>query len=114
MQLSQILLGPIITEKAVRLQEANQHLFTVHKDATKIDVMQAIRTFYGVTPLAVRIIRVPSKVRMISRSKIMTKRRATKKAIIALPKGASLELVSVKKEAPVAKEKKKTSSSSKK
>lgn len=111
MQLAQILLGPVLTEKSVQLQEANKHVFTVHKDATKIDVINAIRTFYGVVPTSVRMMRTPEKVRLIGRGKIMTKRRAKKKAIISLAKGQSLELVSIKKEAEP--KKKKTSTSQK-
>ncbi len=97
MELSQVLIGPIVTEKAVNLQSMNQHVFSVHGDATKIDVMNAIRTYYGVKPDAVRILFSPRKERSVGRGKIMTKRKKTKKAIVLLPKGASIELVSTKK-----------------
>jgi|GEM_PF-157903 len=121
MNLAQILNGPIVTEKSVRLQEANQHVFSVHQDATKIDVSNAIRTYYGVRPLAVRMLWVISKVRLVGRGKTMTKRREHKRAIVVLPKGKSLELLSVqskekkatpKAEKPVKKSTKKSSPSS--
>ena len=97
MNLHQIIISPITTEKSTRLQEDNQHSFKVHPKATKIDVLNAIRMFYGVTPVSVRVMRCPAKTRMIGRSKTFTKRRAYKKAIVRLPAGESIELVSVKK-----------------
>ena len=97
MQLYQIIIGSSVTEKSVRLQESNQHVFWVHQDATKIDVMNAIRALYGVAPTAVRMMRTPKKVRMVGRNREVTKRRARKKAIVTLPEGKSIELISVQK-----------------
>ena len=97
MQPHQILISPINTEKTVRLQQHNQHVFKVHNNATKIDVLNAIRIFYGVTPLSVQMMRCPGKIRKVGRSRRFTKRKPFKKAIVSLPSGKSLELVSVKK-----------------
>lgn len=100
MNLYQVLLGPIVTEKSVRLQEKNKHSFRVHLKATKIDVMRAIKRFYGVDPIAVNIISQSKKVRFLSRTKVMTKRSRARKAIVTLPEGKSIELVETKKAVP--------------
>ncbi len=113
MQLHQILLGPVTTEKSVRLQEDNMHTFMVHMDATKIDVLNAVKRFYGVMPTSVRIIRFPKKTRMIGRSQLMTKRQQGKKALVTLKSGDTIELVSVEKKTKK-KSSEKTSQQSKK
>ncbi|MBI5415170.1 50S ribosomal protein L23 [Candidatus Peregrinibacteria bacterium] len=97
MNLHQVLIGPLVTEKSVRLQELNKHTFRVHKDATKIDVVNAIRTYYGITPLSVRILTNPKKGRSGGKGRSITKRKETRRAIVSIQMGKSLELMSVKK-----------------
>lgn len=48
------ILRPRITEKAMRVAEKNVYVFEIHQKATKIDVRDAVRTLYGVNPVAVR------------------------------------------------------------
>lgn len=49
------ILRPRITEKAMRVAEKNVFVFEVHSKATKTDIRDAIRTVYGVSPVAVRM-----------------------------------------------------------
>ncbi len=48
------ILRPRITEKAMRVAEKNVYVFEIHQKATKIDIRDAVRTLYGVNPVAVR------------------------------------------------------------
>lgn len=50
------IIRPRITEKAMRAAEKNVYVFEVHQKATKTDVRDAVRTLYGVDPVAVRTV----------------------------------------------------------
>lgn len=97
MQLVNTVLGLVETEKSTRLQEQNKYVFRIHADATKVDVERFFREFYAVVPRSVRVLSLPKKVRQIGRSRIMTRRRAEKRAVVTLKKGDSIELVDVRK-----------------
>ena len=73
-----------MTEKAERLKGERVHTLKVHPKATKIDVKNALRRYYGVEPSAVRIIKVKPKVRTVGRGKTVQKRDASKRALVTL------------------------------
>ena len=84
-----IILAPIVTEKAHSVQESNnKYTFKVHKDANKNDVRQAIKYLYNVDPKKVNIVNYKPKLRM----QRGTVRRAYKKAIITLGKKDKIEV----------------------
>lgn len=85
----QIILAPIVTEKAYKDSEGAQKFsFKVHADANKIDVKQAMQVVYNVTPVAVNISWVKEK----GRANRKLVRRAYKKAVVSLNKGEVLNL----------------------
>lgn len=84
MNLFNVIIRPIISEKGVRENALGKHIFYVHKESTKIDVKKAIELLYGTPVASVNMIRSPKKERLIGRGKTMTKRQARKKAIITL------------------------------
>jgi len=58
----QILIKPIITEKAERLSEGlGQYTFIVNKTANKVEIKNAIEAAYSVTVDSVNTITMPSK-----------------------------------------------------
>ena len=84
MELTNVILGEVATEKAERLKLAKTHTLRVHPKATKIDVKQALRRHYGVEPANVHILRVRPKRRMVGRGKFIQKRDAGKRALVTL------------------------------
>ena len=85
-----IMLKPLVTEKAYKQSEAlNKYFFKVHKDSNKNDVKAAIKEIYGVQPKSVNFVSVPYK----WRSRRTLVRRAYKKAIITLSENDKIELV---------------------
>lgn len=85
----QIILAPIVTEKAYKgSDDAQKYSFKVHADASKIDIKLAIQTIYNVTPAAVNVSWVKEKGRA-NRSLV---RRAYKKAVVALKKGEKISI----------------------
>ncbi|PCI25160.1 50S ribosomal protein L23 [Candidatus Peregrinibacteria bacterium] len=81
-----ILQRPVVTEKSVKNQEQNVYTFVVAPSATKIDVKAAFTFLYGVKVTDVRMLPVRSKIRKMGATKFMTKRKASKRAVIQAEK----------------------------
>lgn len=99
MELSQVILGPVVTEKAERMKaQANRtHVLRVSDGATKIDVKNALKKFYDIDAKQVRMLRVAPKSRTFGRGKSMQKRHRSKRAIVTLgEKSKNLDLSSFK------------------
>jgi len=87
---------PLVTEKAANIQaKAGKYTFIVSNNANKIMVKQALEKFYGVKAIDVNIINLPGKTRVAGRKEI-TKRAPTKKAIVTLKKGQTLDVNKLK------------------
>jgi large subunit ribosomal protein L23 len=95
MDLTRVIVGSVVTEKAERLKAGAVHTYTLHvaPDATKIDVKKALNMFYDVDVAAVRIIRTQAKRRDLGAGKVMEKRHSFKKALVTLaPKSKPLDI----------------------
>jgi len=93
MNLTQVIIGDTVTEKAERLKGKKVHTLRVHPKATKIDVNNALRKHYGVEPKAIRIVKVRPKTRLVARGRSVQKRDAAKRALVTLSeKSKALDL----------------------
>lgn len=93
MDLTNVILGEVVTEKAERLKIRKVAMLRVHPQATKVDIASALRLHFGVQPLSIRITKVRSKSRIIGRGRSIEKRRAGKRALVTLsPKSKALDL----------------------
>ena len=85
-----VIIAPVITEKATMASEANQVIFKVKPDATKPEIKAAIESLFKVKVKAVNVITVPAKTRRVlgrpGRSP------AWKKAIVTLQSGNTIDL----------------------
>lgn len=91
--LSTVIVKPRITEKAVRLGEQNVYTFIVRRDATKRDVMAAVKALYSVTPVNVNIVnKTPRQYKSRSKNRVLTE-KGMKKAYVYLKKGDTISLV---------------------
>ena len=95
-RIEDVLVKPVQTEKSVGMETGSKYTFVVHVDASKTDVVAAVKEFYGAEVSSVNIIKLPKKTRVIGRGKEMTKRRPTKKAIVTLPTGKTLDFNAIK------------------
>jgi len=86
-----ILLRPVVTEKATSLQEnLNQYVFEVAREANKIQIKKAVESRFKVKVIGVRTMRLSGKLKRLGR---FTGRRASwKKAVISLEKDAKIDL----------------------
>jgi len=82
---------PLITEKAERNREAaRQFAFEVHRDATKIQVKQAVEKLFNVHVLAVRTAIARGKTKRVGRN--VGRRPNWKKAFVTLKEGETIAL----------------------
>ncbi len=86
-----VLRRPIVSEKAVKLSEANSVAFEIDARATKSDVVRAIQAIYNVKPTKVNIVVVKGKVKQF-RGRGTGTQRTVKKAYVSLPADAKLDL----------------------
>ena len=85
MELSQVIVGQIVTEKSEALKAAHKtYTVTVAPKATKVDIKKALKKYYDVDATSVRIIRTRPKTRLFRRGAYMEKRHRSKKALITL------------------------------
>ncbi len=93
MNLSHVIQGPVVTEKAMRHSENNQVVLLVHPDATKTEIKSAVSKFFGTQVADVKIIHTPLKVRVRGKHGPQPKRKPRKKAIICLKEGQSFDIL---------------------
>jgi large subunit ribosomal protein L23 len=85
-----IILSPVITEKATLLSEANQVVFNVAKTAKKPDIKAAVETLFGVKVKAVNTFVRKGKTKVFrGRTGVLSD---TKKAIVTLEEGQSIDV----------------------
>ena len=91
----QILIKPVVSEKAELLSEkSNHYTFVVAKTANKIEIRNAVEARYGVTVNRVNTAIMPGKAKNRStKSGILRGRVAAfKKAIVTLSEGETIDL----------------------
>ena len=90
MEFTDILIEPVITEKANALREENKYVFIVRPDASKIQIKEAVRKLFNVKVLSCTTINVDGKVKRLRGSKGMTS--SYKKAIVRVADGETIKL----------------------
>jgi large subunit ribosomal protein L23 len=83
-----VLVAPVITEKASHLQQHGTYAFFVNRNASKHQVVQAVKEVYGVKPVKVAMLNVAGKAKRTGKG--MGRRSDYKKAMVTLPKGSTL------------------------
>lgn len=95
MQLTNVIVGPVVTEKAERLKAAQTYTLRIAKGATKVEVRQALKKLYDVDVERVRVLLVRPKRRLLGSGRVMEKRHRWRKALVTLREGSrSLDLTS--------------------
>jgi large subunit ribosomal protein L23 len=95
MKLSEVLIKPIVTEKANAQQEKlRRYAFRVDKRANKLEIKKAIEEFYGVNVVDVNTVVVPgkNKTRYTKAGFIKGMKSSYKKALVTVAEGDSIDL----------------------
>ncbi len=95
MKLTEIIIKPILTEKANAQQEKlSRYAFKVDRRANKLEIKTAIEQFYGVNVLEVNTLVVPgkNKSRSTKAGVVSGIKSGYKKALVTVAKGETIDL----------------------
>lgn len=87
-----VLIRPVVSEKSYALLEDNVYVFQVHSSASKPEIRHAVESIFGVTVTGVNTLNRKGKVRRNRRNNTLGKRPDTKRAIVTLAEGDSIEI----------------------
>ena len=85
-----IILRPVVSEKSYGLIDQDTYTFLVARDATKIDVRQAVEAIWGVKVVAVNTLNRKGKTKRTRN--VVGRRASSKRAIVRLAAGDKIEL----------------------
>ena len=86
----QVILKPLVTEKSSLLSEYNKMVFSVPINATKLEVKSSIEKIFSVKVKSVNTILLKGKFKRFKG--VLGKRSNTKKAIVTLAPGNTIDL----------------------
>jgi large subunit ribosomal protein L23 len=85
-----VIVSPVITEKATKLSEVNQVVFRVTLDSTKPQIAKAVAELFKVKVKAVNTVRIKGKRKAFRGTKF--KKSDYKKAIVTLEEGSQIDV----------------------
>ncbi len=97
MKLSEVLIKPILTEKANAQQEKlRRYAFKVSRKANKLEIKKAVEDFYGVSVVDVNTAVVPgkNKTRYTKKGFVKGQKQSFKKALVTVAEGETIDLYS--------------------
>lgn len=97
MKLTDILVKPILTEKANNQQESlKRYTFKVGRKANKLEIKKAVEEFYGVSVVDVNTVVVPgkNKTRFTKAGFLKGVKSSYKKAYVTVAEGDTIDLYS--------------------
>src|ERR1700727_2170145 len=95
MKLSEVLIKPILTEKANSQQDKlRRYAFRVNRIANKLEIKKAVEDFYGITGVDVNAVVVPgkNKARFTKARHVQGRKPAYKKALVTVAEGETIDL----------------------
>ena len=91
MELQQVLVKPLITEKSTLLQEEGKYVFHVAPRANKVQIREAVQKSFGVVVIDVNILKVRGKLKRYGPK--LSRTPDIKKAIVTLRPGDRIQLI---------------------
>ena len=88
-----VIVSPVITEKATNLSEQNKVVFEVRPDATKPQIKAAVEQLFDVKVTSVNTLVTKGKVKVF-RGRV-GRRSDVKKAVVTLAEGQSIDVTTV-------------------
>lgn len=91
-RLYQVLLGPHISEKATIIADASQQVvFRVAKDATKVEIKEAVEKLFNVSVKRVNVLNAKGKTKRTANG--LGKRSDVRKAYVCLADGSEIDFL---------------------
>jgi large subunit ribosomal protein L23 len=91
MDIYEVIVRPLETEKAYFQRELGQYVFMVNRKANKAQISRAVEEIYDVNVRSVNVMNMPAKVNHTRGRRTVTRRAPWKKAIVTLAPGESIE-----------------------
>ena len=91
MNIYEVIVRPLETEKAYQQREIGQYVFMVNRKANKGQIRRAVEEIYDVTVESVNVMNMPAKVNRIRGRRKVVRQAPWKKAIVTLSPGETLE-----------------------
>ena len=85
-----VIVSPVITEKATALSEQNKVVFKVRPDATKPQIKEAVEKLFDVKVKSVNTLVTKGKVKMFRGTR--GQRSDVKKAVVTLQEGQTIDV----------------------
>lgn len=86
---SDVILRPVLSEKAVMAMESGKYTFFVHPKANRVQIKEAVAAVFDVDVVQVNLVKVRSKVKTQGRYSGLTPERL--KAIVTLRAGQKID-----------------------
>jgi large subunit ribosomal protein L23 len=90
-ELADLIIRPIVTEKATYMMEENKYVFEVIKTANKPEIRAAVESLFEVKVVKVNTMNLPRKKRRVGQ--FIGYKTQYKKAIVTLAEGDSLQTI---------------------
>jgi large subunit ribosomal protein L23 len=87
-----VVVAPIVSEKSYALMEAGVYTFRVHPEASKPEIRDAVQSIFGVKVARVNTLNRPGKRKRNRKTFTYGKRPDTKRAIVTLAEGETIDL----------------------
>jgi large subunit ribosomal protein L23 len=87
-----VIVAPVVSEKSYALMEEGVYTFTVHSSASKPEIRDAVQSIFGVKVSKVNTLNRQGKRKRNRRTFTYGKRPDTKRAIVTLVEGESIDL----------------------
>jgi large subunit ribosomal protein L23 len=87
-----VIVAPVVSEKSYALMEQGVYTFKVHPEASKPQIRNAVQEIFGVKVEKVNTLNRPGKRKRNRRTFTYGKRPDTKRAIVTLAAGESIDL----------------------
>jgi large subunit ribosomal protein L23 len=87
-----VIVAPVVSEKSYALMEEGVYTFTVHPSASKPEIRDAVQRIFGVRVAKVNTLNRQGKRKRNRRTFTYGKRPDTKRAIVTLAEGDTIDL----------------------
>ncbi|HWH35076.1 MAG TPA: 50S ribosomal protein L23 [Acidimicrobiales bacterium] len=87
-----VIIRPVVSEKSYALLDQGAYTFEIHRQATKVQVRQAVESLFGVTVAKVNTLNRKGKRKRNRRNATFGRRPETKRAVVTLVAGDSIDL----------------------
>ena len=91
MDIYEVIVRPLETEKAYAQRALGQYVFMVNRKANKAQISRAVKEIYNVNVQSVNVLNMPAKINQTRGRRAVTRRSPWKKAVVTLAPGELIE-----------------------